>query len=246
MLRHLEVHVGYRLATPYAVQGYGPFGSLVDEQVERGADGWPLVPASSWRGRVRAHLESLLRGLGVPVCYPPNPAYTCPHHEITLTRLFPHDRRFCPVCELFGSPWFPSRVRFSDLTHPHSPSEPAPIAERVNVAISRLLGSAEEQRLFSYETAGGGPNAGRLLQGVVVADIDEPQAGLLLLALRLPTHLGGKKARGLGLIQEVTFHIFTRSTDGSRALETVDLKSMEEWIDQALEEVTQLAVPRSV
>lgn len=247
MAWHLEIHVSYRLATSYAVQGSGAYGSNVDQQVVRGPDGWPLVPASSWRGRTRAHLESLLRGLGVPVCYPPDPAQTCPHNPEVLARLDQHGRRFCPVCDLFGSPWFPSRIRFTDLTHPRHRRGTPPVAERVNVAINRCLGSVEEQRLFSYETAGGSEEAARTLEGRVVGNVDPVQVGLLLAALRLPTHLGGKKARGLGLIEAVTFPaVQVRTSDGSEVSQTQLAEQMATWINTALEEVMRFAVPRSL
>lgn len=237
----VSMEVRYQLAGPYAVQGGGTYDPGVDQGVERAPDGWPLIPASSWRGRVRAHLESLLRGLGVPVCTPPNPARTCPHDGPVLARLHPHGRRFCPVCELFGSPWRPSRIVFTDLTHPQRGGQPEPIAARVNVAINRFLGAVEEQRLVAYEAAGyGADEASRVLAGRVSGCLEPSQAGLLLVALRLPTHLGGKKARGLGLIQQMRLQVTIQPAPAGPE-EPVEASTIEAWIEQALEEVKPLA-----
>ena len=245
MHTHVVIEARYSIGGPYAVQGASRLGSAVDQGVERGPDGWPLVPASSWRGRVRAHLESLLRGLGVPVCHPPDPARTCPHDPEVLAQLQLHGRRFCPVCELFGSAWRPSRIAFTDLTHPGREGE-APVTERVNVAINRVLGTVEEQRLFSYETAGFGSDAfTRVLTGQVWGVMDRSQVGLLVLGLRLPTHLGGKKARGLGLILGADVQVNLRSGSAGPA-EPVGTAELNSWVDDALAEVRTLATAPAV
>lgn len=246
MRAHVIFEVRYALGGPYTVQGTSPVDSPVDQGVERGPDGWPLVPASSWRGRVRAQLESVLRGLDVPVCHPPNPARTCPHDPEVLPRLHRHDRRFCPVCELFGSPWRPSRIAFTDLTHAAREGGEPPVSERINVAINRFLGTVEEERLFSYETAGfGSDEATRVLTGRVWGLMEKPQAGLLLLGLRLPTHLGGKKARGLGSIRQADIQVKVRQRPGGPA-ESVHSSELEDWIDTALAEVKALAAAPAV
>lgn len=240
----VELHVRYRLQTAYAIHGDSEHSSHVDRPVERGPDGWPLIPASSWRGRVRAQLESLLRALNVPVCYPPAPANTCPHDAAVLRRLRPYGRWFCPVCDLFGSAWHPSRVQFDDLVHLHRPRGTIAVAERVSVSINRSTGSAEEQHLTSFEAAGG-DEALHTLTGRVRGYLEPVQVGLLVTALRLPTHFGAEKARGLGLIGTLEIETTQRTHPWSSPA-VVDEKTVESWVEQALEEVTRLAAPAAV
>src|SRR5947207_1365641 len=81
-------------ATALHLTGPGRTLALVDRPLQLDEIGLPVLPGSSVRGRVRVHLERLLRGLGRTVCTPPRPDRMCPHY----------DGGYCLVCKLFGSP----------------------------------------------------------------------------------------------------------------------------------------------
>ena len=79
--------------------------------------------------------------------------------------------------------------QFDDLVHLHRPRGTIAVAERVSVSINRSTGSAEEQHLTSFEAAGG-DEALHTLTGRVRGYLEPVQVGLLVTALRLPTHFG--------------------------------------------------------
>src|SRR5690606_38432607 len=156
----------------------------------------------------------------------------------------PHGRRFCAVCELFGSASHPSGVQFADLVHVYRPPGAAAIVERVSVSINRSTGSAEEQRLTNFEAAGG-DEAFQILTGRVSGYLEPAQVGLLVIGLRLPVHFGAEKARGLGLVGSVEIEITQRSHPLSSPA-VVDDTTVQGWVEQALEEVTRLAAAAEV
>ncbi|GBC92724.1 hypothetical protein HRbin15_01201 [bacterium HR15] len=178
-----------RLLADLHTAGPGRSVPLVDRCVEVDARGEPFIPASSFRGRVRAHLERLLSALGHPVCQPPNPARMCPLEDGT----------FCLACQIFGNPSRQSAIHFSDL----KPAQAVPeLPVRVGIGINRDLQTVEAQRLFLLETV---PVSDVEFVGTVEGWLLSDQLGWLIGAIGLITHLGGNKARGLGRVQvEIT------------------------------------------
>jgi CRISPR/Cas system CSM-associated protein Csm3 (group 7 of RAMP superfamily) len=164
------------------VAGVGRTVVLIDRCIERDAQGRALIPATSFKGRTRAHYERLLSALGYDLkgCKPPNPATMCND---------PND--LCPVCQLFGSPMQQGRIEFTDLV-PDTSAEPT---TRIGIGVNRKLNTVAEGRLFFYEAAPAQPNRFR---GQIRGWATETEIALLLGALKLITHFGGQKARGLG------------------------------------------------
>jgi CRISPR/Cas system CSM-associated protein Csm3 (group 7 of RAMP superfamily) len=180
--------------TAYAVTalhltGPGRTLALVDRPLQVDENGRPVLPASSVRGRVRVHLERLLRGTGQPACTPPRPESMCPHQ----------DGRYCLACRIFGCPRREALVRFDDLRL----ATPAPEAlpQRANVSLSRRLGTAQGERLVISETTPWQDGHELQFIGWASGRAGREDVGWLLAAIRLVTHIGGGKARGLGQVR---------------------------------------------
>jgi CRISPR/Cas system CSM-associated protein Csm3 (group 7 of RAMP superfamily) len=197
MTERIRVTLRAELRSGMHILGPGRTLALVDRPVELDARGYPVIPASSLRGRLRAHLERLLRGLDLPACTPPNPERMCPHAWGAGAG---PAGDYCLACRIFGSPWRPAAVASGDLQL----IDPEPNAdlyrsERTSVGISRRLGTAQEELLFVLEATtarlGGRPLS---FEGTMNGRLTAEEAGWLLAAVPLVTHLGGSKARGLG------------------------------------------------
>lgn len=165
---------------------------LVDRPIQVDAEGLPVIPGSLVRGRVRAHLERLLRAMGEPVCQPPRPDRMCPHLK-EVAALLPEDEPYCTACRIFGSAWRESAVVFSDLKLQNGEKESL---FRTGVGISRRLGSAQAERLFTTEATAEGLRFAGEVEGLLT----RKEVGWLLAAFKTVTHLGGDKARGLGQV----------------------------------------------
>lgn len=220
MTDRIRIQLQAELRSPLHILGPGRVVALVDRPVELDAQGYPFIPASSIRGRLRVHLERLLRQVGQPVCTPPVANRMCPHAS---------NAGYCLACRVFGSPWRPAGVVNTDLRLVSPPPVPDLLrSERTAVAISRRLGTAQEQRLFTLETVEAGTSDARLVfAGEMVGRLTDEEAGWLLAAVPLVTHLGGSKARGLGDVElQVTEVAWWRNgswqkADANRLIEEV-------------------------
>lgn len=192
-----------RQLSHFHTSGPGRTLPLVDRTVMVDARGLPYIPASSVRGRVRAHLERLLHGLGEPVCTPPQSELTCPHHEGVGRALEERgaSEPFCPACRLFGSSWRLSPIAFNDFRLESQERGEIGLDQRTGVSINRYLGSAEEGRLYILETVPYQRGKGSAFTGSIEGFLSRRDVGWLLAALRTLTHLGGGKSRGLGRVE---------------------------------------------
>jgi len=187
--------------TAFFIGGPGRTLPLVDRSIEVDELGFPYIPGSSFRGRVRVHLERLLKTMGEPVCTPPRPESMCPHNREVVLR----GHAVCRVCRIFGNAWIPSSVVFSNFKLVEFPnlvgSSGKSLWLRPGVSIDRHLGTAEEQKLFTLECVPFQPgNKPLVFQGVIEGWLSKEDLGWLIAAIRLVSHLGGHKARGLGRI----------------------------------------------
>lgn len=189
--------------TALFIGGPGRTLPLVDRSIEVDEFGFPYIPASSFRGRVRAHLERLLKTLGEPVCTPPRPESMCPHNEEVISS----GQAVCRVCRIFGNAWIPSSVVFSNFKLSELPNKSfagtlgKALWLRPGVGIDRYLGTAEEQKLFTLECVPSQLDRQILaFQGVIEGWLSKEDLGWLIGAIRIVSHLGGHKARGLGQI----------------------------------------------
>src|SRR5437588_5721682 len=64
------------------------------------------IPASTLKGTHRAATEHIAAGVGLSICNPPTANRMC--HPLRGTSA-------CPVCRIFGSPWLPGRIYYTDL-----------------------------------------------------------------------------------------------------------------------------------
>ncbi len=206
MLYPFEMEVEVVLQSDLHISGVGRSVALIDRCIERDVQGRPLIPSTSFKGRTRAHYERLLAALGYDLrgCQPPNPATMCND---------PND--LCPACALFGAPVQQGRVEFTDL----APAEAAEPTTRIGVGVNRKLNTVAEGRLFFYEAAPQQLNRdtdttrGKSDQyhenpctdqqldryaGTIRGWATEQEIACLIAALKLITHFGGQKARGLG------------------------------------------------
>lgn len=185
--------------------GYGQAGYL-DAVMTTDARGYPYVPGSSLKGRLRFYLGQLL-----PVLV------TGEKLSDALVALFGSKEQsgalFFDNCAVTQDWEDLFKDALDSGTHPTlARSQAAVLSQRqTNVMISRLRGVALERHLFTVESApahlaftgrihgqvdgagaGAGARAGAMAKGYPL------HLCLLVAAIRACTHLGGRKSRGLG------------------------------------------------
>ncbi|GIV13863.1 MAG: CRISPR-associated RAMP protein [Fimbriimonadales bacterium] len=182
--------------------------TATDLPVIKDSQGRPFIPGSSLRGAVRAHIERIVRafepqtgnGRGAS-----NPTKTTewaipPDVRGELASKPDYEKhvyeRSCRVERVFGSPWFASRVRFTDLTlcYPVSPEL------RDSIAIDREKESVANKYDFEVLPAGTQFNL-----EIIAENLNDAELGLLLLGVRELENgnirIGGFKGRGLGVVR---------------------------------------------
>jgi len=190
----------------------------------------PFIPGSSFRGVLRSGLESLLRGLEAPdvrVCDlfergKEHPERSCSERtqarrkdvkdrgeEMTEARAFELAwEESCEVCRLFGQLFLASRLRVADLP---LISEGVRTYVRDGVGLDRDLRTAAKGILYDFEAVPAG--AGFRLR-MEVENAEPHEVGLLLTGLDLFGEgflaLGGKSARGLGLVRVEAVELIRR------------------------------------
>jgi len=190
-----------------------------DLPVMRDVSGRPFIPGSSFKGVLRASLESLLRGLGDDAtmqrrfaCNVINPAERCVsdaeysawYRELTADRATLAQRvveRSCLICQTFGSTRLAAHVAVRDLAVETS-SWFGQFEVRQGVALDRDTETAYPAALYSFETV---PPGTRFNLEVVGDNLRDWQKGLLWLGLqpfvRGEGSIGGARSRGLGAVE---------------------------------------------
>ncbi|MCD6508623.1 hypothetical protein J7M22_18635 [Candidatus Poribacteria bacterium] len=191
--------------SPLHISGPGESLPLIDRCIQVDHRGIPLIPASSLRGRIRAHLERLARSFGHPICTPPRPDLTCPHN--------PHVPPPCLACRIFGSNWFRSEISFTDMIPISYPEAPPPPWYRTGVGINRYTGTVREERLFVTQVL---PAKEMLLRCEIEGELEEEELGWLIAACRTVNHIGGEKARGMGRIELKVKSLLIAHPEGER------------------------------
>lgn len=182
--------------TPLNIGSGAQRGTLADRAMIKDDRGWPYVPASALKGRLRHAVEQIEAGRGHHVC--DTHRKMCRHDDI------------CAVCRIFGAPWVQGRLRFERLTL----SGPQALVDslqartstrrypsthhRYGVAISRRRGVAEENLLYTTELFEPGTplEFSGTLRGL---DSLEPRdVALVVAGLRSLPALGRGKSGGLG------------------------------------------------
>ncbi|MBE9037146.1 type III CRISPR-associated RAMP protein Csx7 [aff. Roholtiella sp. LEGE 12411] len=187
-----------------------PIGS--DLPVIKDALGNPLIPGSSFKGALRSHLESFLRGINPNLAA--NPAIE-EEWSITskamkklkdsydddeaLTRQIIQQTDL--VSLLFGSPWIASKFKVRDLTVVPD-TWFGQYQERDGVAIDRDTETAADGKLYDFQVV---PASTQFEFRAVVENAEDYELGLLMIGLhqfeteQIP--LGGGRSRGLGVVK---------------------------------------------
>jgi len=192
---------------PLIIQISGPLAmktgfrrGLIQQTVERDAEGFVYIPASSIKGRVRHASEQLAQRVGLDVCQAPQPGGMCSAHK-----------KACLICRVFGAPGRASHLRWHDA-HLHDDYRQtfetdldAQVYARTQVQLSRSLGTAVPNRLFTSEFAIEDLRFESSIAGyleITPIDGDDSKGGyellLLLAGLRLVNTIGGGASRGAG------------------------------------------------
>lgn len=175
---------------------------LIHRTVERDAEGFAYIPASSLKGRARRACEQLTSQVGLRVCNAPRLNRMCSVHE-----------QACLVCRVFGTPGRGSSLRWRDarLTEAYQEvfktNRDAQFYARTQVQISRALGTAAPERLFTSEFTIEDLRFEFGITGwleVTPIANDDSTGGyellLLLTGLKLINTLGGGASRGAGQV----------------------------------------------
>jgi CRISPR/Cas system CSM-associated protein Csm3 (group 7 of RAMP superfamily) len=199
--RNVTIEVTVITETPFSIGAGTLPGSLADKGLVRDRRGWPLLPASSLKGVLRHQAERLARRLtpDVTLCHAPSPDRMC-----QSTR---YDD-LCPLCRIFGSPWYPASLQFDDLelTGPADVIEMLEITvppafatgRRYGVAVSRRRRVAEDQLLYSREVFLPGAPLEFGGAGAITGRVEQSGLALLWAAARTLRNLGGARSGGLG------------------------------------------------
>ena len=212
----LEAETAFRIGAGRSSEVLG-----TDLPVVRDAQDKPYIPGSSFKGVLRAYLESLGRAVRDHrrlACRPTENTDWCITHEeisrkktelneqaqpaerdLQLTEWI--EQESCLLCLTFGSPWLASKVFVRDLL----------VDERVwfgqfqirdGVAIERDTETADDGKLYDYEVV---PSGSRFQFRLVVENAEPWQRGVVLLGLRAFENgrvpIGGSKSRGLGWVR---------------------------------------------
>jgi len=181
--------------TPFSIGSGAQQGTLAQKGFIKDRRGWPYVPGSTFKGRLRHAVEQIadIASTGdsnVPICQT--------HRKMCRDSL-------CTVCQIFGSPWQQSAVFFGclQLSGPeyardlHQKSkQPPKTTHRTGVSINRRRRVAEDNRLFDIEILW--PGIPLDFTGEIKGDIALDQAALLVAGIHLLTQIGHSKSRGFG------------------------------------------------
>lgn len=158
-----------------------------------------IIPASTFKGRLRSRCERILSAIGAELCQSPNADNMCPHYfmkkdEKENKKLEEH---YCHICKMFGSPWKESPLLFEDLIWDSSDWKNFNTEIRSGTAISRRRGIVDEQKLFFTETSLS--NFHPVFKGKIKGKLnDDKEFALLYLGLKEIQLIGSGKTSGLG------------------------------------------------
>lgn len=189
------IDVELTLQSPLHIGALAPAGAVAMRGLVKDADGWPYVPASAFKGRLRHSVERLAHGLGRRVC--------ATHRDMCREAA-----SACPACQIFGSAWLPGPVHFIDLTL----CGPAQVvdyldaerragrrpgsSERYGVGLNRRRKVAADQLLYTTELFQ--PGAPLVFGAALTGIPDLTTAAWLFCGLSALDSLGSSRSRGLG------------------------------------------------
>lgn len=216
MAKH-EITARLRMGTPLIIASGSPRWGA-DLATAADEDGYPFIPGTSLRGRLRHWTRLAANTLGLFSCDEPDPERMCGAREpdpnlpgVVTAPSFDGgtSRRFCAVCRLFGSPqMLPSRVWVTDLrmgqgNELEGVRSSVCTQVRSHVALNRKRRVAESGKLFAVEATSPGLEAVPY-EGTILVRLPEEDAalmGLLVAALAQCYTVGGQNSRGYGWVE---------------------------------------------
>lgn len=263
---HSRLNLQGELETLTALRiGAGRSTSLVsaDLPVVRDAANLPYIPGSSFKGVLRAYIESIMRSFSDETriaCNPTDNQKQCITSEQMQNLRQERDthrwnsarfseeilKRTCCVCQVFGSPWYASKLQIRDL-HVQPPLWFGQYQQRDGVALDRDTETAADGKRYDYEVV---PAGIRFDFQAVVDNADAWQLGMLYVGLAAFENnrltIGGGSSRGLGLVhlslasenyidrQHLMQHL-TAGYEGEAAARDTWLQAFHAKIEQQLE-----------
>jgi len=184
-----------------------------DQPVVKDVLGNPYIPGSSFKGVLRSNGEriaaTIYQGNGsiVKPCFITEEKQRSKNECISYKREFinmePEKiwKQLCPVCQLFGSPHFASRITIKDLTVVNETWFDH-FEMRNGVAIDRGTETASEGKLYDFEVV---PAGVKFDMNITLENTRDVDLGLLYLALKDfelgKAFVGGNKTKGLGNVK---------------------------------------------
>lgn len=218
----IEITVTLQFKTPLNIGSGTQQGTLAQRAMLKTRDGWPYVPASAFKGRLRHAVEQVAQTLGLP-------------QPIAITHRDRYQRQADIVAEIFGSPWLPGCLRFADLSLTGPPTvialretlkqeyRPPRTTQRTGISLNRRRKVAEDNFLYSTELLW--PGAILQFSGSLYGKITMKQAGLIVAGVKLLPALGRGKSGGLGW---VTGSAVVSTSSGETWTETMLLTALKE------------------
>ncbi|HEY75750.1 MAG TPA: hypothetical protein G4O00_06165 [Thermoflexia bacterium] len=190
----IRIEVTLTFETPPNIGSGAQVGTFAERACIKGLDGWPYIPASAFKGRLRHAVEQVAAGMGQAVC--------TTHHSMCRKA-----ESACPACRIFGSPWLPGRLRFVDLELSGPPElveqrrrgKRLHTSARHSVALSRARRVAEDGLLFATELLV--PGVPLEFSGTLEGPLDLQEAAWVIAGLRFLPALGRAKSSGLGWVK---------------------------------------------
>jgi len=217
-----------------------------DLPVVRDTLGKPYIPGSSFKGALRAYVESLVRSVNPSrkaACNPVKKEEWCLESVESMT----DDKVVtgtCLVCNVFGSPWLASKVSIRDLQ----------VGEEIwfgqfevrnGVAIDRDTETAADKKLYDFEVV---PAGTRFDCEIVIENASDWELGLVMLGLRPfergEAALGGGRSRGLGVVK-IDWQSRTQINDlldyiaGDAGAAHLEPETIKGWIDSAKDRIRE-------
>jgi len=202
--------------------GTGMPGADTDAPFIREGD-LPFLPGSSLRGAMRSTLERLVRSLWGPAACcalfcDPEPGNGCwagnekirkqlgqatPEGAALREKLASGHGNLCMVCQLFGSTVMAARLKVTDARL-KATKEPV---RRDGVGIDRDTETAAPQIKYDFEVLDRGCEFDFALHLENASDDDMALLFVLLKEMERGMDVGGKKARGLGMVKLTSYKV---------------------------------------
>jgi CRISPR-associated RAMP protein (TIGR02581 family) len=188
-----------------------------DMPVMKDVLGRPLIPGASFKGAMRSHLESFLRGIDPTLAHDPSELVSSHwmnqvkdfkkvarqdkslHADANLTNdlISITDR----ISLLFGCPWMAGKLQIQDL-YVVEGNWFGQYQERDGVSIERDTETAADGRKYDFQVV---PAGTRFSFRAIVENGNDAELGLLMLGLTQFENemitLGGGASRGLGVVK---------------------------------------------